>query len=408
MPNKQIFLSDSALENVRVQRVTKVGISGAGFVARGISNLIGSLPDFEVVSVLSRRPVDQSASFFPEGTMTNSMDELIEKSEIVLECSGDAVHAANVLVAAGDAGRKLMTMNCEAQITIGSSLVRKGYSITECHGDQPGCFAELLQEALDISFQPLVYVNLKGFLNLDPPREDMEYWSNKQRVSIRQTTAFTDGSKLQLEQALVANGLDAKIAKQGLIGGTIGGLGDLDYLAEAALDLGAPISDYAVYPGGPPGVVLLGTSEQADLYDTFMAITKLKTKGNKAYVLLKPYHLVHLEVAKTLRQVVRGDKPLLTNGHTPYATVCAVAKRDLPAGTVFDEAMGGFDVRGEAIEVEGNEDVAPITLMDGARLKNSVQAGQVIRYSDVDIDDSLALDMYRASVETPFKGEAAA
>ena len=105
MPNKQIFLSDSALENVRVQRVTKVGISGAGFVARGISNLIGSLPDFEVVSVLSRRPVDQSASFFPEGTMTNSMDELIEKSEIVLECSGDAVHAANVLVAAGDAGR---------------------------------------------------------------------------------------------------------------------------------------------------------------------------------------------------------------------------------------------------------------------------------------------------------------
>jgi hypothetical protein len=73
--------------------------------------------------------------------------------------------------------------------------------------------------------------------------------------------------------------------------------------------------------------------------------------------------------------VGRDEPPLLNNGPEPTATVAAVAKRALPAGTRFDEALGGFDLRGEAIEIAGPEDVVPITLLDGRAAPPRDRAG---------------------------------
>ncbi len=380
--------------------VTRVGLSGTGFIARGIYSLIESMPDFEVTGVLTRRDPSASAETFPEALLTNSLDQLVEHADIVLECSGDTVHATKVMIAAGEAGRKIVTMNSEAQITVGSAMVRMGFDITEAHGDQPGCLAELHYEALDMAFKPLAYINLKGFLNLTPTREDMIYWGNRQGLSLRQVTSFTDGGKLQVEQALVANGLGARIAKQGLIGGSVENLADLDYMADAARELGAPISDYVLNPGGPPGVLILAESAVADLAEGYMPLTRLLTTKETAYMLLRPHHMVHLELGKTLRRVARGEAPLLTNGHTPRVTVAAVAKRPLEAGTVIEEALGGFEVRGEAIELDGHEDVVPITLLDGGVLKNSVEPGQVIYAGDVDLEETRAHRLYRKTVDT--------
>jgi len=46
----------------------------------------------------------------------------------------------------------------------------------------------------------------------------MEYWARRQGMTLRQVTSFTDGTKLQIEQALVANGLDAALAVPGMLG----------------------------------------------------------------------------------------------------------------------------------------------------------------------------------------------
>ncbi|MEL6645904.1 MAG: SAF domain-containing protein [Pseudomonadota bacterium] len=376
----------------------KVAISGTGFIARGACAALSAFPQYDVTRVLTRRPVAASAGAFPEEKLTNSIDEFLEDADIVVECSGDAAHAAEVMIAAGEAGRNIVTINSEAQITVGSAMVRRGYSITEAHGDQPGCLAELHEECLDMGFTPLAYINLKGFLNLTPSLEDMQYWGPKQGLSLRQVTSFTDGSKLQVEQAFVANGLGAGIAQQGLIGGSVAELSDLGAHVEAARKLGKPISDYTLNPGGPPGVLVLADCAVADAATDYMPFTRLQTKEGGAYVLLRPHHLVHLELTKTLRRVVEGRPPLLTNSADPTITVAAIAKRPLPAGTVFDEALGGFDLRGEAIEIAGNADAAPITLMDGARLRHAVEPGQVLRMSDVEMVENRALDLYRESL----------
>lgn len=377
----------------------RVGISGTGFISQGITHVIDVLPEFKTTAILTRRPIAETANLFPEEQLTNSINHLIDSADVIIECSGDAIHAAEVMMAAGMAGRPVITMNSEAQMTVASALVRRGFTITEAHGDQPGCLAELAEEASDMCFKPLAYVNLKGFLNLVPSQEDMLYWSEKQGLSMRQVTSFTDGSKLQIEQALVANALGARIARQGMIGGRADDLANLDHLARAARTLGAPISDYVVNPGGPPGVLILAENPIASRKGGYLPFKRLLTKGGEAYILLRPHHLVHLEIGKSLRRLARGQPPLLNNGHNPTATVAAVAKRAIAAGAVFEEALGGFDLRGEAIEVSGNADVVPITLLDGARLRNAVEPGHVLRQSDVDIPETLASKLYWSAME---------
>ena len=85
----------------------------------------------------------------------------------------------------------------------------------------------------------------------------MLYWSEKQRARSRAVTSYTDGGKMQIEQVLVANGLGAGIARQGMIGGAVDDLLDLGYLAAEATRIGRPVSDYVVHPKGPKGVLVL-------------------------------------------------------------------------------------------------------------------------------------------------------
>lgn len=379
---------------------TRIGISGSGIVARGIFAALSRQPDLAVTAVLTRRPLARSAGAFPEDLLTNSIDALVERSDIIFECSGDTLHAANVLMQAGLAGRRLVTLCAEAQVTVGTALLSRGFSITEAHGDQPGAFAVLDREARWMDFQPLAYINLKGFHDPNPSPESMAYWAEKQKITLRAVTSYTDGTKMQIEQVLVANGLGARIARPGLIGGKVDDLADLDHFADVARETGAPVSDYVVHPA-VKGVVLLADNPIADLSADFSAFAKLRTRGGRAYGLLKPYYLVHLEAARTLREVVEGRPALLTNSLAPVATIAAVAKKPLAKGTLIETALGGFELRGEAVEIPGNESAVPITLLDGARLTRSLAPGEIVTEADVELPDSLARSLYRESIRPP-------
>jgi len=368
----------------------RVGLSGSGFVARALYPVLEATPDFTVTGVLTRRPPALSAGAFPEALLTNSRDALIERADIVFECSGDTRHAAEVLAAAGAAGRRLVTMNAEAQVTVGTELLHMGFSITEAHGDQPGATAELDAEVRAIGFTPVAYVNLKGFHDPDPSPESMRYWSEKQRSTLSAVTSYTDGGKMQIEQVLVANGLGAGIARQGMIGGAVDDLLDLGYLAAEAERIGRPVSDYVVHPKGPKGVLVLATSADAERTPDYSVFTKVRTHDGRAYVLVKPHYFVHLEVPKTLRGVVAGAPPVITNGLAPTVSIAAVTKRALPAGARIEAGLGGFELRGEAVRIADHPDAVPITLLDGAVTRHGLDKGAILTEADADVPDSLA------------------
>ena len=374
--------------------ITQIGIVGSGFIATGLRHLIEASPDFTVAKILTRRPLN-SINDFPQGVLTNSLNELIDHSDIVVECSGDVIHATETVLAATNAKKKVVTMNSEFHVTTGSYFVRRGDYVTDADGDQPGCIARLRQEIIGMGFEPLAYINIKGFLNLNPERKDMEYWSKLQNLSLDQTVSFTDGTKLQVEQAFVANGLGATIPANGMLGATIENLHDTDYLVEIAMELGRPVSDFVLCKGAPPGVLIIAKSKLADSLGDYTPIKPLRTKKGLGYVLLRPYHLTHLEILNTIRKVLKGDEMLLNNSAHPELTVVALAKHKMSCGDVIERGAGGFDVRGVAVKIDNNKDAVPICLLQNTKLIRDIEPGQIVRFDDVEMADTQALHFYK-------------
>src|SRR5262245_1323848 len=186
--------------------IIKVGVIGTGFVSKHFVMALAHRSRYVLSRVLTRRPIDSCAEFPRQDALTDSLDAVIESSDIVLECTGDVAFAADNVDRMLKAGKPVITLNAEFHATLGSHFVGKGM-LTEAEGDQPGCIAALNEEVVSMGFKPLVFGNMKGFLNRDPTPEDMRFWADKQGCSVQMVTSFTDGTKVQVEQCLVANGL---------------------------------------------------------------------------------------------------------------------------------------------------------------------------------------------------------
>jgi predicted homoserine dehydrogenase-like protein len=354
-------------------------------------------PDLDVSCILTRRDIKTLSSAEP---YTNSIDEFIEKSQLVVECAGDPINGTDIIARALAASRPVVTMNAELHVTAGTYLSTLGY-LTEAEGDQPGALAALHREALSMGFKPLVYGNLKGYLNHYPSLEDMKYWAKFQGISLDQVTAFTDGTKLQLEQVLVANGLGATIACQGLLGYKAAEVDEGSYrLAEDAKKIGHPISDYLLSQPGAPrklpaGVFITGEHDPLQA----AALKYLKLGEGPFYTLLRNYHLCHLEIPKTIREVITGGVVLLDNGSKPTTSVAAIAKTELKAGQQVRQALGSFEVRGEAIHIKSIPDHLPIGLMRNAVIKHTIEPGQMLSMADVELPETLALKAWQYTLQ---------
>lgn len=380
----------SLLDIKEVKRF-KIGIVGSGFIGGGLAKLLVQHPSYELGYVLTRTPLSTRDDFISPDKLTNSLDMLIENCDLIVECSGDAVYATETIDRILKSDIPVVTMNSEFHVTTGSYFVDKGL-VTEAEGDQPGVQAILHEEALAMGFKPLVYANIKGFLNENPTKEDMEYWGARSNLSLEMVTSFTDGTKVEIEQVLVANGLGAGLIKEGLVklkndnmleGGTI--------LAEEAKKLACPVSDYLLSSTLPAGVFLVVEHDE----DQQDSLRYYKLGNGPYYVLERTYHLCHLEIIKTIKRVLNGGGVLLNNGANPKFSVAAVAKHDLKPGDKITKGIGSFDVRGIAIDISDNQNHVPIGLLANAIIKKEIHRGEKITFEDVELPESLALNIWR-------------
>ncbi|HWB19397.1 MAG TPA: hypothetical protein VG711_03785 [Phycisphaerales bacterium] len=401
-----------------------IGVAGTGFIGRGLVHALMHCTDMRVAAILTRRPVNSMGDFPRRELVTNSVDELIEKSDLIVESTGDVIHATEIVERALGAGLPVVTMNAEFHVTTGSYFVNRGL-LTEAHGDQPGALAALHEEATGFGFKPVVYGNRKGFFNADPGEEEMRKWSVKQGISMEQVTAATDGTKIHIEQALVANGLGADILVDGLAGPTCETLHEGGVmLAERAAKHGRAIADYVVAAKAPAGVFLTCTHEAVQA----AALEYFKLGTGPYYTLVHNYHLCHLEIPKTIRRVrdamllhgknaAQRGAVLLNNSAKPRIGVRAVAKREIKKGEKIARGIGSFDLRGQAFRMdgpagrmkeEGFADHVPIGLISEAVMTRNVERGQVICETDVDLPESSALNAWRRIQVGIFSGGASA
>ncbi|WP_143961413.1 NAD(P)-dependent oxidoreductase [Litoribacter populi] len=372
----------------------QVGIVGTGTIARGLAKLISKRKDMEISYILTRRKGHVPDLGVPQKYITQSIQQILEHSDILVVSTGDPIYSTAIIDLAFQYGVKVVTMDADTQVLSGSWLSTRGL-LTEAEGDQPGCLAALREEALQMGFTPLVYGNIKGFLNQNPSFEDMIYWAKKQGFTFNSVTSFTDGTKLQIEQALVANAFGASIARRGLIGEETDSLeiGAFN-LAKTASAQNKVLSDYIISPTAPPGVFLVGTHHE----DLAAGLKTYKMGNGPHYLLYKHTHLCYFEIPKTILKFYHTDKVLIDNGKSPSVSAASIAKQRIEVGTILNKGIGSMEVRGEAMEISEEPNHVPIGLMSNVHFTRSVEPGQVITFDDIEINDSLALTAWKETL----------
>jgi predicted homoserine dehydrogenase-like protein len=139
----------------------------------------------------------------------------------------------------------------------------------------------------------------------------------------------------------------------------------------------------------------------SDYVEQCFADYGLITDGSGRYTALwRPYHLIGLELGISVATVgLLGQATGCATGFR--ADVAATAKRDLAAGEVLD-GEGGATVWGRLMPAADsvNQGALPIGLAHGMALKRDVAEGDILCWSDVEVDDGDETVRFRRQMET--------
>ncbi len=410
-----MILIDTALARRAAEgRPIRIGLVGAGFMARGIALQVAlAVPGMRVAAIANRHlegarrayeeagqadaaPVETVAALeqrIAAGLPAITEDALLlcqaQGIDAIVEVTGTIEHAAHVTLEAMAHGKHVVLMNAELDGTIGPILKtyadRAGVVLTSADGDQPGVMMNLYRFVKGLGVRPVLCGNIKGLH--DPYRNPttQEGFARQWGQNPHMVTSFADGTKISFENAIVANGCGMRVARRGMHGPTVpagtpieqvGKLYPLEDLLE-----GPGIVDYVVGAAPGPGVYVLGTHDHPR-QQHYLKLYKLG--DGPLYCFYTPYHLCHFEVPNTVaRAVLFGDAALAPLG-APQVEVLATAKRDLRAGESID-GLGGYMSYGlaENAPLARAENLLPIGLAEGCILRRDVARDTVLRFDDV-------------------------
>jgi predicted homoserine dehydrogenase-like protein len=79
----------------------------------------------------------------------------------------------------------------------------------------------------------------------------------------------------------------------------------------------------------------------------------------------------------------------LNTKRAPVAETITIAKKDLNPGEIID-ALGGYTVYGmiEKAEIAREQDLVPLGLTIGGKIRNSIKMGEAVCYSDIELDET--------------------
>lgn len=429
-----MIVIDTLLRQRQVDgRPVRVAIVGAGFMGRGLVNqIVNSVPGMQVSVIVSRKPEQGVRAFVEAG-----LDEVREVDspaaldraaaagiaavtadpttatrahcvDVVVDVTGAVEHGARVAVECIAQGKHLVLMNAEVDATVGPELARRaeaaGIVYTGCDGDQPGVQLNLHRFVRGIGLTPLVAGNVKGLQ--DPYRTPTTQRSFAERwgQDAHMVTSFADGTKISVEQAIVANATGMTVHRRGMLGRDHAGHVDeltSRYDVDELSAMGGAV-DYVVGAQPGPGVYVLATHDDPRQRH-YLELYKLGT--GPLYSFYAPYHLCHFEVPTTIaRAALLGDAAIRPLG-APVVEVVATAKRDLPAGAVLD-GLGGYDYYGQAetAPITRRERLLPVGVAEGCVLREDVKQDATLTYDDVDLPPGRLVDLLRAEQAMMSKG----
>jgi predicted homoserine dehydrogenase-like protein len=155
-----------------------------------------------------------------------------------------------------------------------------------------------------------------------------------------------------------------------------------------------------------PGVFVLGTHDHP-IQQHYLNLYKLGE--GPLYCFYTPYHLCHFEVPTTVARAVLFGDAALAPADRPYVDVVAAAKIDLQAGQTLD-GIGHYMTYGlcENSDVARAENLLPIGLAEGCKLRRSVAKDAVLTFDDVELPTGRLCDrLWQEQVDLFFGAHAA-
>jgi predicted homoserine dehydrogenase-like protein len=328
-----------------------------------------------------------------------------ELADLIIEATNSVADGGRHVETALTNGRHVANMNYEADLMFGPYYVALAGSsqvvYTGCDGDQPAVLKRMVDEIRFWGFEVVMAGNIKGYLDRYANPTSIKPEADKRNLDYRMCASYTDGTKLAIEMAVVANALGFRTAVPGMYGPRASQVHDVFELfdLDALWRDGQGLVDYVLGAQPTGGVFVIGhTSEpfQQFTLDWFPP----KMGPGPYYLFYRPYHLGHIEAMKCIFEAVREGRVLLQPTEGYQTNVYAYAKRDLVAGETLD-GIGGYACYGmvENCGEQGQVPGLPICLADGLTLKVDIPCDSKLLLSDVDHDPQRAdFQMHRKAV----------
>jgi predicted homoserine dehydrogenase-like protein len=322
-------------------------------------------------------------------------------------------------------------VNVEADALAGPLLAERvrqaGAVYSLAYGDQPALIAEQVDWARAAGFEVVAAGKGTKYLPVFHAVTPDDVWDHygmspedaaEGGLNPQMFNSFLDGTKSGIEMAAVANATGLTAAPGGLAfppasvdelagvlrpaaeGGALHHKGQVEVVSSLRRD-GSPVERDLRW-----GVYV--TFEAADDYvERCFAEYGLATDETGRYTAMyKPYHLIGLELGISVASAALRREP--TGAPDGFrADVVATAKRDLKTGEVLD-GEGGYTVWGKLMPAADSvtSRALPIGLAHHVTLRNDVAAGEIVRWTDVAIDENADAVRVRREMETAFAPDA--
>jgi predicted homoserine dehydrogenase-like protein len=339
--------------------------------------------------------------------ITGDLDALVEagRIDVVIDATGSPETGAVFALAAIKAGKPIVMLNVEADITIGRFLneqARKaGVIYTGAAGDEPAAALELIGFAQSLGLDIVCAGKGKNNpLNFDAVPADYEQEARERNMNARMLVEFVDGSKTMVEMVAIANatGLVPDVP------GMHGPKATRDELAAVLIPKaqGGVLSrtgcvDYSIGKGVAPGVFCIVAADHPRVIERMI---DLKVGKGPYFALFRPYHLTSLEVPLSAANAVLHKRADMVPLDHPVAEAIAIAKRDLKEGEILSK-IGETQYRAWAMTWADARKASalPVGLAEKAKVMKPVKAGAYLTYENCVPDDGLTITQIRRRLD---------
>ncbi len=399
----------------------RIGVSGAGWMASGFISQVQQMKGMTVNVVADENVQAAAEAYLAVGvprdqmaecnSIAKAMDALRHDKKVVTGSYSLAAQlplvdivadvtpwpstGAETAYACIQHKKDIVLVNIEADVTVGRILKKlahdAGILYTVSSGDEPGCLAELWDFVVALGLEPIVIGKGKNNpMNPSATPETVAESAAQSKKDPYQVASYVDGTKTMFEMTCAANALGCRPMKRGMVGPVA--------TFDTVTEIYRLVQDGGIAPSPSRIDFVQGKSMSGGVFITALAhnpriaadLAYMGTKGKGNYfTFFRPYHLWFLEAPLSVARAFIRKQPTLVPRDEPFADVFTIAKKKLQPGDTLD-TFGGYTFYGQtdlAEEVKRLNGL-PVGLAPGAKLITTVQAGEIITWQDVKLDET--------------------